>query len=173
MIGDGLLAHFPPGCQYGAPPILGAIALGVGICIAQTSGPQRYGHFTSLDDLGRGEGFRERAAIQNRDCREKKTSCRHRFRGLQSGLTRCGLGHSPARPEPILSLPQSADKGTSARECRKLGVLSGNAPWSRSAARRSTTRAPSSCFETKGTCFGRLSNLPGSPQMAPPNRRQW
>ena len=137
-----LLAHFPPGCQYGAPPILGAIALGVGICIAQTSGPQRYGHFTSRDDLGRGEGFRERAAIQNRDCREKKTSCRHRFRGLQSGLTRCGLRHSPARPEPILSLPQSADKGTSARECRKLGVLSGNAPWSRSAARRSTTRAP-------------------------------
>ena len=79
MIGDGPLTHFPPGYQNGAPPILGAIAPGVGICIAQTSGPQRYGRFTSRDDLGRCEGFRERAAVQNRDCRENKTSCRHRL----------------------------------------------------------------------------------------------
>ncbi len=104
MIGDRPLAHFSPGCQYGAPAILGAMALGVGICIAETSGPQRYGHFTSRDDLGCGEGFRERATIQNRDCRENKTSCRHRLRDLQSGRTRCGLvavEQGVARSTPI------------------------------------------------------------------------
>ena len=79
MIGDGPLAQVPPGYQDGAPAILGAIAPGGGIRIAQTSGPQRYGRFTSRDDLGRLEGFRERAAIQNNDCRENKTSYRHRL----------------------------------------------------------------------------------------------